>query len=286
VTPGGPASGSPAGPHFFEVRGKARFFVAGADARRYLNGQLTIDVGRLAPGAARQALILTPKGKLCAHLHVWTSENGFVLETEEALREAILERLERYIISDDVTIEEVSPPDRVFHVIGGPAPAGVLAICRAGLMGYDLGARPGELPEFSDEAFDRLRISTGTPLWGSELSADTLPQEARLENHAVDFDKGCYVGQEVVSRLKSVGHVNRRLYGFQGPIAPAPLPLTILTQEPSPRPAGTLTSCARDFELAQTLSLGYLNRQFEDFARFLAVDAAGTTVGEIEKRPI
>jgi len=286
VTAVGQARGSAECPGYFEVRDKIRFLVAGSDARRYLNGQLTIDVGRLTPGVARQGLILTAKGKLCAPLQVWTSENGFVIETEATLQEDLLSRLERYIISDDVTITQISGGAPLFHLPGLPASAGGLSICRVGLPGSDVPLRPEGLTEYSAPALDLLRISTGTPLWGAELSTETLPQEALLERVAVDFDKGCYVGQEVVSRLKSVGRVNRCLHGFLGPLEPVSLPLGIVTKEPSPRPAGTLTSTARDFELAQTLSLGYLNRQFEDFPGFLAVDTAGTTVGELEKRPI
>lgn len=283
MTAAGPAPGIPG---FFEVRDKVRFSVTGADARRFLNGQLTIDVSRLKPDSARQALILTPKGKLCAPIHVWASKNGFVIETEASLRDDFLARMERYIISDDVTLTEDLCPSPVFHLPGGATPAGALAISRVGFPGFDVSARPQGLPELTSLALDLLRISTGTPLWGRELSADTLPQEALLERVAVDFDKGCYVGQEVVSRLKSVGRVNRVLHGFLGALEPAALPLAITTKEASPQNAGILTSTTHDFELAQTLSLGYLNRQFEDFPEVLAVDAAGSAVGELKKRPI
>jgi folate-binding protein YgfZ len=138
-----------------------------------------------------------------------------------------------------------------------------------------------------DSEIELLRIEHGVPRWGSELTADTLPQEARLEQSSVDFDKGCYVGQEVVSRLRSVGHVNRLLHRFSGSL-PAPLdsPVSLLSKDDPSRPAGTLTSAACDFELAQTLALGYLNREFLDAMHFLAVNAAGTVIGELEKRPV
>ncbi len=71
----------------------------------------------------------------------------------------------------------------------------------------------------SDE-IELLRIERGIPRWGNELSEDTLPQEAGLDEMAVDFKKGCYVGQEVVSRIHSVGRVNRRLCGFVGDFEP------------------------------------------------------------------
>lgn len=271
---------------FFPVRGKTRFSVTGADARRYLNGQLTIDVGRLRPGVARPALLLTAKGKLCAPLQVWADGGHFVIETEASLRDDCQARLERYIISDDVTVSGLPEEQPCFHVLGSTPPQGAIQISRLGVPGFDTAERPGEIAEFSDEAVELLRIRSGTPAWGAELSADTLPQEALLERAAVDFDKGCYVGQEVVSRLKSVGRVNRILRGFSGRLSASARPVALLTNEPAPHPAGTITSTAWDFELAQTLALGYLNRQFDDCPRFLAADAAGAVVGELEKRPI
>jgi folate-binding protein YgfZ len=123
------------------------------------------------------------------------------------------------------------------------------------------------------------------PIWGRELSEDTLPQEARLEDHAVDFDKGCYVGQETVSRLKSVGRVNKRLHGFLGSLElPSGVPLFLrLPGEPATM-AGTLTSHARHFDMAQTAALGYLKRQFESLPRFEVADETGCTLGEVERR--
>lgn len=270
----------------FPVRGKTRLSVTGADARRYLNGQLTIDVGRLRPGVARPALLLTAKGKLCAPLQVWTDGGHFVIETEASLLDECQARLERYIISDDVTVSGLPEGPPCFHVLGPTPPQGALQISRLGIPGFDTAEKPAETPELSDEAIELLRILMGTPAWGAELTADTLPQEALLERTAVDFDKGCYVGQEVVSRLKSVGRVNRILRGFSGRLSASAQPVTLLTNEPVPRPAGTITSTAWDFELAQTLALGYLNRQFDESPRFLAADAAGAVVGELDKRPI
>lgn len=271
----------------FPVRGKALFKLTGADCRRYLNGQLTIDINRLQSGESRRALLLTAKGKLCAPIQVWGEGTGFIIETEESLLEETAARLERYIISDDVTISRIPERMPVYHVFGVPLPDDAIRINRIGMPGYDCPAPPTEIPAADDSDVELLRIERGIPLWGSELTADTLPQEAGLDQSSVDFDKGCYVGQEVVSRLRSVGHVNRLLRRFSGSL-PTPLdsPVSLLSKSDPDRPAGTLTSAARDFELAQTLALGYLNREFVDALHFLATDGTGKVIGELEKRPV
>lgn len=271
----------------FTVHRKARFRLSGADCHRYLNGQLTIDINRLHPGEARRALLLTAKGKLCAPAQVWNDGTDLIVETEESLLEETAARLERYIISDDVTISQLPSGLPVYHVFGTTPPDDSLRINRIGIPGFDCSAPPDGVAVVDDPEVELLRIENGVPHWGAELTADTLPQEARLDQSSVDFDKGCYVGQEVVSRLRSVGHVNRLLHRFSGSL-PMPLgfPVSLLSKDDPRRTAGTLTSAACDFELAQTLALGYLNREFLDSVHFLAADVAGTVIGEVEKRPV
>lgn len=273
---------------FFPLRQKSAIRLAGADRERYLNGQLTIDLSNLPPGIAKSALLLTAKGKICAPLWVWRDNESLVVEVDAELKEDAMARLERYIISDDVALSEVVGQLQVFHVFGSPAaPEGVLRINRLGGAGYDTSTQPTGILQAEAAEVEFLRIERGLPRWGAELDSHTLPQEARLESTSVDFEKGCYVGQEVVSRLKSVGHVNRRLFAFAGTLEPSPeARLFLLLPGATDEPAGVLTSRCHDFELAQTIALGYLNRQFEDADSFLAADAAGNRLGKVEKRPI
>jgi len=268
-----------------EIGERTRVALRGRDRLRYLNGQVTCDLRKLRPNQASPACLLTPKGKLCAHVFVWECGDALIVETDACLREEILARLQRYIIADDVTVDLDAPPLPAFHIFGVPAPAGALQISRLGVPGYDAAAPPPGFPLASPEEAECLRIERGIPRWGKELTPDTLPQEARLENSSVDFDKGCYVGQEVVSRLKSVGRVSKRLFGFLGRFQPP--------DDPRPRlhppanlheEAGFLTSTAPHFELAQTLALGYLNRQFENLEHFALTDSSGRMLGEIAKR--
>lgn len=258
----------------------------GSDATRYLNGQLTIDIRRLPANVARRACLLTAKGKICAPVFVWPVRDGeYLLEGPAELREEILARLERYIIADDVTVSDCSEEPPGFHVLGSDPPSGAVSIPRLGQPGYDESVAPSDLDEMTPEERELLRIENLVPAWGAEISADSLVQEVRLEESAVDFDKGCYVGQEVVSRLKSVGRVNRRLHAFESADAPPAGSFRLRSETFDGPEAGWITSLARDFELARTVALGYLHRTFEDGTTFVATDSAGHPAGTFAKRP-
>jgi len=274
-----PASG------FFKVQGRARFQLSGPDATRYLNGQVSIDITRLKPLTARPACLLTAKGKLCALVQIWRDGDHLLIECDEALAEAVQARLERYLIADDAVIEPTSAPSPLHHIFGIEPPAGALRINRTGLPGFDTAEKPSDLTATTPAQLALLRIVRGQPAWGLEITEDTLPQEARLEDTAVDFDKGCYVGQETVSRLKSVGRVNKRLHGFLGTLPTnIPLPVRLHPVGQPDTTVGQLTSAAPHFDIAQTAALGYLNRQFENLERFGVSDEQGRPLGEVERR--
>lgn len=274
-----PASG------FLEVQGRTRFQLSGPDATRYLNGQVSIDITRLKPLTARPACLLTAKGKLCALVQIWRDGDHLFIECDEALADAVQARLERYLIADDALLEPVSAPSPLHHIFGIATPAGALHINRTGLPGFDTAEKPSHITAATPAQLALLRIIHGQPAWGLEITEDTLPQEARLEDTAIDFDKGCYVGQETVSRLKSVGRVNKRLHGFLGTLD---LPVGVrLFLRPPGEPgttAGEITSHTRHFGMAQTAALGYLNRQFETHPRFEIADQTGRAFGEVERR--
>ena len=126
------------------------------------------------------------------------------------------------------------------------------------------------LPVLSDTLLDVIRIEHGIPRWGRELDENTLPHEAALDRTHVDFHKGCYIGQEVISRLRSVGHVNRELRGF---VSAEGAPLTkgarIFSATDPTRDLGRITSAAFSFALDRPVALGYLRRDAAG-AEFLA----------------
>lgn len=264
----------------FAIGAPARLRVTGADRLRYLNGQLSNDLRGLAPGAAKRALVLTAKGKLCAVVHVWAEPEAVILESSGIEAEDLLARLERYAISDDVAFEIVTVPASAWHVFG-PASSGMegVRISRLGVDGVDVGGEPAGVLSATPEELEVLRIERGLPVWGRELNEDTLPQEATLEKTAVDFHKGCYVGQEVVSRIKSVGRVNRLLTGLVGDFDPA---RASALQTASGEKAGTVTSAVSHPELGRTAALGYVSTRLADTS-FVVLDESGACLGAAER---
>jgi folate-binding protein YgfZ len=274
-------------------RVKLRF--TGADRVRYLNGQLTADIRKLASGQSVPACVLTAKGKLCADVVVTAQPEALLVDADETLQEVLLPRFERYIIADDVEVEDVTTSLKLLHFLPPPSEAsewpettdframGATAARRFGRLGFDF-----FLPEdVSKEMWTRLadghalleeglleilRIEAGIPRWGRELTEATLPPEAGLDRTHIDYHKGCYIGQEVISRIKSVGHVNRRLCGF---VSVAGTPLTAGSQLAIPGdesgPVGSLTSSTQSFALEKEIALGYLKR--------------GSPTGELLARP-
>jgi folate-binding protein YgfZ len=266
---------------FYFLGPRTRVRVTGADRLRYLNGQLSNDVRCLVPGEAMQALVLTAKGKLCADVFVWIDADALIVESDGSLEESLPARLERYAISDDVAFELMPDQPRRCHVFGSlPAGTGSVRIRRIGVEGFDLDDPVENLMEASLEDIELLRIERGIPRWGHELSEDTLPQEANLDKIAVDFTKGCYVGQEVVSRLHSVGRVNRRLCGFVGEFDTLKASTATLLDHAG-RKAGRLTSVAYHPELQKTIALGYVLAQSAQRS-FTVADESGACLGRAE----
>lgn len=262
---------------YFSLTGLGRIRVTGADRLRYLNGQTSNDLRKLQPRTAMSALVLTAKGKLCAPVRIWEEGDSLIVETVSDLTETLLARLERYAISDDVSFESIEAIPG-WHVLGDAAEG--LHIERLGLPGRDVEALPVGLAEFSADEVESIRILQGVPAWGSELDEDTLPQEARLETSAVDFHKGCYVGQEVVSRLRSVGRVNEILTLFRGEnLLPAGRRVWQLVDSQG-RKAGRLTSIA---PLGPPFcALGYASARSAETV-FSVIDETGACLGRVEK---
>jgi tRNA-modifying protein YgfZ len=269
---------------FFPIGDRRLIRVSGADALRYLNGQVSNDLRRQKPGVAQQALVLTAKGKLCAPLWIWPDGDAFLVEPPAEVAEDVLPRLERYAISDDVVFDLVESAPPAWHVFG-PAVAKVdagLLMDRLGIPGADVSQKPDGLLEASADEVTAIRIQNGIPQWGSELDGDILPQEARLERFAVDFHKGCYVGQETVSRLKSIGRVNELLYGFRGVLAPNAGHSALSLANSQGKTVGRLTSHVEIASSGSIAALGFLSTR-EAETHFDAIDESGACFGRVER---
>jgi tRNA-modifying protein YgfZ len=267
---------------FFVLDERTRVRVTGADRLRYLNGQLSNDLRRLVPGEAMAALLLTAKGKLCADVYIWIDGESLIVEADVSLEEALLARLERYAVSDDVAFESLAPAAERCHVFGAVSSRMEgLRVRRLGIEGVDVTSPPHDLQKAGRDEVELLRIERGLPRWGSELSEDTLPQEVGLDRIAVDFNKGCYVGQEVVSRIHSVGRVNRHLCGFVGDFDPSLAGGATLVDADG-RKSGRLTSAKSHPQLRKTVALGFLHGHSAE-SSFALQDESGACLGAVER---
>ena len=243
----------------------------GADAVRYLNGQLTQDVRRVAGGnIALPSCVTDAKGRL--QFRVWINEweSGIIHVDGPAETAGALEaRLTRYLIADDVEVADLTGEWRLVHFTGplADAPEGVIVkhSARFILPGTDwwipagLGiVFPEDIPPLEGDALEAFRIKQGVPAWGRELTEGLLPPEAGLDATDISYQKGCYIGQEVISRMKSAGKVNKRLVRLAMDAATPAEGMTLTDAEGNP--AGNPTSISPQTEGGVRHALGYLKR--------------------------
>ena len=262
---------------FAEIPHRFGLAIGGADRVRYLNGQITSSVPRPGAGETQAACVTTAKGKLCAEIYITALQGALIVDADSSLRETLPLRLERYIVADDVTVEPVADTLRLVHFLGhrpelaGIPPESIHRCNRLGGEGWDLWMEAATLEtlrptlrsayaELPETLVESLRIERGVPRWGFELDENTLPPEAGLDRTHIDYHKGCYIGQEVISRLKSVGHVNRSLVGFVSGGAALSRGQEIFSPGAPEISVGRITSAAWSFALEKPVALGYLRR--------------------------
>lgn len=223
-----------------DLSDRAQLLLTGPDRVRYLNGQVTSDVRKLQTGQTQMACVTTAKGKLCADIVITAHEDVLFVDAEGSLRETLLARLERYIVADDVELTDVTEEWQLWHVWGGAdAPARMdnvhcaqdcphhsLRSSRFGTPGLDIWLPASadaptfeSLPILSEADLETWRILQKIPRWPHELNTETFPPEAGLEARAMNFTKGCYIGQEVLSRIKTTGKMPREMIAFESDVA-------------------------------------------------------------------
>lgn len=234
----------------FEWQPAAWLRVGGADAANFLQGQFTNDLRAIPQGEAVYGLWLNVKGKIVADSFVIRGATGgdeFWVGSYFSPASVIRERLESFVIADDVVIEDVTAAWSAITIFGDGVRAGLApealegfffrgrrareesvewifpAAARDGICARLAGLRPLS----ADEVACR-RIEAGTPAVPADLGLGDLPNEGGLEADAISYTKGCYLGQEVMARLKSMGQVRRRLVrvaitGEKNPSLPAPV---------------------------------------------------------------
>ncbi|MEX2578042.1 MAG: hypothetical protein WD342_03210 [Verrucomicrobiales bacterium] len=203
---------------------RAVFRISGPDRVRYLNGQLSNNVAGPLDRAAIPACVCSLKGKVEALVWVSALGDDLVLDGELRQRDFILERLDRYLIADDCEIVDETETLTLVHHFEESGP-GVVSR-RLAVPGRDRWLRDErhdlrEPAEIGEEEWAVLQIRSGVPESGLEITGGEFPAELGLDTWAVDFHKGCYLGQEVVSRIHSVGKVKRvlRVIAAEGVVA-------------------------------------------------------------------
>jgi tRNA-modifying protein YgfZ len=275
---------------FFDLSARVKLRVSGSDRLRFLNGQLTNDIRKATETNAIEACVLNAKGKMEVHLFVHAKADSFILDADPALQSTLQARLERYIIADDVQIEDVTAQFSIFHVTGEPPAsssfaAGVVSTNRFGPQGRDIwseaadrGRLAAELSnefEFCDEnCTEVFRIEQGIPRWGRELTGDIIPIEANLEQRCVDYDKGCYIGQETISRMKMSGQRNKQLCGLVS-LKNVPLAPGMRLTGPEGKEVGWITSATRTDE--REIALAYVKRGFNSVGSRVEATSAATS---------
>ena len=276
-------------------------WAVGRDAITYLQGILSQDIESMAPGHVARSFLLQPRGKLEALLWVLRADDRVGIVTDADHREETIGSLSRWRLRVDV---EFRPDPRDVLDVWGPAPAslesadgwrdegGVLvAEVRAEplrhrlVAGLDVaGLRSRGMRPVGRQVAATLRIETGEPRIGVDVDGRTIPQESGLVAESVSFDKGCFLGQELVARIDSRGRVNRNLRGVR--ILEPVIPPVGARVSYSGKTVGSLTSVGESLAVRAPVALALIRREAPPGTR-VAVSWDGGAVGAIiEELPL
>jgi folate-binding protein YgfZ len=230
---------------------RGKLALSGADAATFLQGQVTNDVEGLVPGAGCYAAFLTPKGKMLGDVRILNAGDELLLDTERVALQSLFNMIRHFSLGYQVELHKRTLERGLLSLLG-PDSAGVAAVpdeehahavvSVSGVsarairtdVGIDLlveaadvdalrsGLEDSGVVPVSEAAVETLRVEHGRPRYGIDLDDSVIPQEAGLNERAVSFTKGCYVGQETVARLFYRGKPNRQLRGLRlsGPASP------------------------------------------------------------------
>jgi tRNA-modifying protein YgfZ len=231
-----------------DLSARGRIRVTGDDRARLLHAMTTNHIQQLKPGEGLYAFFLNAQGRILADAYILCFEDHLLLDTEQETRQTLFEHLDKFIIADDVTLEDVTaetfclglegprssqlagdaampgPHHRYAHIDWGEESVAAIAMTGShGVRIYGALARRDDVVQklegagaiaASVEDAEAARIRNFRPRYGHDVTDASLPQETQ-QMHALHFQKGCYLGQEIVERIRSRGHVNKTLMGFR-----------------------------------------------------------------------
>jgi folate-binding protein YgfZ len=285
---------------------RSRLCLLGADRKRFLHGQVSNDVNRLQPGRGCYAALVTAKGRMQSDLNIYCLQNELLLDFEPGLTAIVKERLQKYVIADDVEIVDAAPHYGLIGVAGPKA----LELCeRAGLglpdPGVSFGIASRTTPLWGEvylawrpapalpslqifapvaaqadllqrlaglarelgggpcgwQTLEVARIEDGTPRFGADMDDTNLPPEAGIEASAISYSKGCYIGQEVIARVRTYGQVAKKLRGLDLGAALDTPPIRGARLLHQGREVGSLTSVVWSPRCERWIALGYVRRE-------------------------
>lgn len=194
---------------------RAIFRISGPDRVRFLNGQVTNDVSGPLEREAVAACLCSIKGRVEALVWVSATEDSLLLDGELGQRDFLQARLERYLIADDCEIIDETSNFLLIHHFNSGGPG--ISCRRLLLPGRDQFLKRSASVSFDESSrihsmeFEQWQVLAAVPQAGLEITGGEFPAELGLDARAVNFHKGCYLGQEIISRIQSVGRVKRRL---------------------------------------------------------------------------
>lgn len=302
---------------------RSRLCLTGADRVRFLHGQVTNDIKALRAGEGCYAALVTAKGRIESDLNIYNLSEELLLDFEPGLGALVSQRLQKFVVADDVQVVEVAPHYGLLSVQGPAAVAAMRSLGRfeqlpskpfgftrlvdanlgelylanqprLGTSGFDLFVPRAALDVGADkliaaaraaggracgwDAFEMARVEAGIPRFGVDMDETNLPQETGIEGRAVSYTKGCYIGQEVLNRIHTIGHVNRELRGLLLPAGVEALPAKGNKLCHEGKEVGYITSAMRSPALRANLALGYVRKEVNQIGTELVVRC---TAGEI-----
>ena len=288
------------GAGLIDLSSRGRILVGGSEAVTFLNGLITNDMKTLAPNSWMPAAFANVQGRLLAAVRIIHREDGFLIDTEAATRDSVVTLLDRYTLAGDFHLADMTDRMTMVSVQGkiaaeimrqtlgedaanldrqslvqakfGDTAATVIRATHTAEDGFDLfidGGNPAPFAEelraagatpVVDETFETLRIEAGIPLYGIDMDENNVVTETNLDD-AVSFTKGCYVGQEIIVRIKHRGHVAKKLTGvILETETPVPRNAKVLSNDD--KEVGRITSSTFSPQRDRAIALGYLKYDY------------------------
>src|SRR3989454_2960783 len=262
--------------------------LTGTERVSWLQGMLTNDVQKLQSGAGCYSAHLTPQGKIVAHMHVLVDDDAVWLSLERAVIPKLLAAFDKLLIMEDVQMADVSEDYSILAVIGPKAAAALESWIDEPLklvgkyshrkvddsrivvsdLGYDVWVPSGKADKIlrflaqsgataiDHGTWDVLRTEAGIPVYGVDIDETTMMPE--IGEAGISYEKGCYIGQEVVAKVKYIGHVNRRFVGLT--LSSKHLPELKSPVRKAGREVGYLTTTLFSPGLNKPIALGFVSR--------------------------